>query len=307
MRVRDERSLASACQSAHLNTDDNGLVEFQAPRDLGAGATSHSPLDWYTASYTGPYAELEAQGLSPLEVAERLGLRLSEGSGVAMRPALLRFLAGSDAGAEVVDSLSPPRPGPGAEGAAAPLVARRQWLRALAPPPPPTDHDPTQLLDESALLELDGVAALFAQAQLGRCDLVAQALGSATILAQPWALADHPPPVAATLSRSVAQALTLCHLDGGAPYVAASQTHAQRALSALLLREPPEAEEVLRFAPDHADAWQALARQRCQRGDQKGTQQALEALQRLRPRPEPTLDGHGCPALPWASLLEREK
>ena len=87
--IADQGSIDKAMRGAIPNSDDNGAVEFGAPRDLDADPLVKEAI---SEGYAGPYAELEAQGQSPEVIGGRIGWRIGENFGFIMADALVRYL-----------------------------------------------------------------------------------------------------------------------------------------------------------------------------------------------------------------------
>jgi hypothetical protein len=74
--IGDEKSIERLTQGMEANSDDNGLVEFRAPRDFDRQVQIYK---WLDSGYEGPLDELKAQGFSVDEIAARIGWRRMDG------------------------------------------------------------------------------------------------------------------------------------------------------------------------------------------------------------------------------------
>lgn len=291
--VGDERSVDALTAGAPANTDDNGFVEFHAPRDGDAPTF----LTWLTSTYEGPGDELLAQGRPAAEIGARLAFRQLLYENLEPVAGVARFLDGhgQPAMAQRVRhlrtlTLDAAPPATRWEAAVARLSA---WLGDRPQPP---------LLPEESGAE--GLEAQFAAWVAPNGSTPAAVAPPFRFLAAERAAAHgdcaalrEVMPLALRLRESVlftgfasnsanARALARAFSACGDPDTAATFTQVaerDRASFAadLLQLTPPQPLAALALDPESTAARLMLAQQRCAEGDAAGELEVLTPLVQL--------------------------
>ena len=290
--VGDEHSVDLLIAGHPTNSDDNGYVEFHAPRDKNQAQLL---ARWLTRPYDGPYDELLAGGMTPDEIGGLVGFRLALFDELDTVPTMRRWLRAhhAEATADRLDdaiSLRAPRAAPQTKWQA--LLARTAlWLAAL--PQPAQFNGVSEISGASREAEFTAVVTgseeppgtdgllrfvrLRRAAQRGECSrLDAQWIDTLDMREQTEVVGLA---LAAANAHELATAFVRCGrpIEAGAFTALEHRTRVGLA-NFMLYDQGAEPETVLGIDPENLVALLRLARARCEVGDTAGEVAALTRI-----------------------------
>jgi spermidine synthase len=291
--VGDQGSVDLLTAGHPANSDDNGYVEFHAPKDKNQAQQLAS---WLSKPYAGPYDELLAGGMSPEEIGGQMGFRVALFEELEMAPAMRRWLSAhqAQAAADRLDDaifLRAPRAPPQTKWQA--LLARTALWLASRPQPVRFEGiaESFETPREGAFLsamatgteELTGADPLFRFVRLRK----AAERGECARLDAQWTdivgMREQATPVGLALTAAnaheTATALARCGRAVEADAFSGLEHRTRTNLASFMLfAEGAAPEEALGIDPENQAALLRLASARCKAGDVAGEVAALTRI-----------------------------